>query len=110
MEVKRGDIVLASGPGEYSRKPRPFLIVQSNAFNPTHASISLCPITSIVSDNYMFRVRLDPSAENGLRRTSDIQIDKVQSLQRGRLKTIIGSASVLAMRQVDETLRQWLNI
>lgn len=43
--MRRGDIVIAVTPGDYG-KPRSATVVQSDLFNPTHASITLCPITS----------------------------------------------------------------
>ena len=45
MEIKRGDVVLCAAPGNYG-KPRPAIVVQSDLFNPTHSSITLCPVTS----------------------------------------------------------------
>jgi mRNA interferase MazF len=66
MEVKRGDVVVCAASGDY-RKPRPALVVQSDLFNPTHASITICPITSALQDAPLFRITIDPSAANGLR-------------------------------------------
>ena len=110
MEVRRGFIVRAAGPGEYSRKPRPFLIVQADEFNQTHASICLCPITSEVTGQYLFRIPLQPNAENGLTETSEVQVDKVQSLRRERIRSQIGQVEEAIMAQVDEALRRWLSL
>ena len=63
--MKRGDIVIAVTPGDYG-KPRPAAVVQSDIFNPTHASITLCPITSHLVDAPLFRLSLQPTTENGL--------------------------------------------
>jgi hypothetical protein len=38
MEVGRSDILIAVLPGDYG-KGRPALVVQADAFNPTHASV-----------------------------------------------------------------------
>lgn len=43
--MKRGDIVLAVAAGDYG-KPRPALVVQSDLFNDTHASVLVCLMTS----------------------------------------------------------------
>ena len=110
MELKRGWIVAAAGPGEYSRKPRPFLVVQSDAFNAVHASVTLCPITSEVAAPSFFRLRIEPSALNGLTGSSDIQIDKVQSLRRDRIRSRIGELDDTGMSRVDEALRIWLEL
>jgi PemK-like, MazF-like toxin of type II toxin-antitoxin system len=44
--VKRGAIVVVAAKGAYTGKPRPALILQSDLFNPTHQSVTICPITS----------------------------------------------------------------
>ncbi|VVT04177.1 putative endoribonuclease MazF [Sphingomonas sp. EC-HK361] len=103
-------IVLAAGPGDYSAKPRPFLVVQSDLFNASHGSFTLCPITSIVTGNALFRIAFAPEPGTGLREESEVQIDKVQSLRRARIVRAIGRASPTAMEQVDQALRRWLTL
>lgn len=46
---QRGEIVVCVLSGDYG-KPRPAVVVQSDLFNPTHASITNC-----VPDNYPYR-------------------------------------------------------
>jgi len=108
VEVRRGAIVLAAGPGEFTAKPRPFVVVQSDLFNDAHESVSICPLTSNVTGNHLFRVAVDSSAGTGLDRESEIQVDKVQSLRRTRLVRQVGTVSATTMTQVDEALRRWL--
>jgi len=43
--MKRGDVVVVALSGDYG-KPRPALIVQSDLFNETHASVTLAPVTT----------------------------------------------------------------
>ena len=43
------------------------VVVQADAFNPTHASITICPVTSDVVDAPMFRVAL-PATRDRARR------------------------------------------
>jgi mRNA interferase MazF len=38
MEIKRGDVVICAGPGDYG-KPRPAVVVKSDLFNRTHSSV-----------------------------------------------------------------------
>lgn len=108
MNIERGMIVLAAGPGDAAGTPCPALIVQSDLFNEVHASLTLCPITSIVGGETLFRVPFAPSATNGLRADSEVQVDKVQSLRRQRIVEVIGRAPPTAMEQVDQALRRWL--
>jgi mRNA interferase MazF len=43
--MERGDIIICALSGDYG-KPRPAVVIQSDLFNPTHASITVCPITT----------------------------------------------------------------
>jgi len=43
--MKRGDVVTVAAAGHYG-KPRPAVIVQTDAFPETHASVVICQMTS----------------------------------------------------------------
>jgi mRNA interferase MazF len=58
--VRRGSIVVVAAKGPYTGKPRPALVVQSDLFNPTHSSVTICPITSDCVDAPLFRIPLPP--------------------------------------------------
>ena len=73
--MSRGDIVAIAMRGLYTGKPRPALIVQSDLFNATHSSITICPITSEVVDAPLFRVNIPPGARTGLRVASQAMVD-----------------------------------
>ena len=108
MEIARGSIVLAAGPGDYTGKPRPFLVVQSDVFNEVHQSVTLCPLSTTVGGEALFRVSFDAGGDTGLMREGEVQVDKVQSLRRARVVKTIGHASASAMERVDQALRRWL--
>lgn len=108
--MNRGDIVIVAARGAYSGKPRPALIVQSNLFNETHASFTLCLITSDLQDAPLFRVPIDPSASNGLRDRSEVMIDKMFSAPRANLGSRVGSLAMQDIRRVDDALRLWLQV
>ena len=108
MEVNRADIVVAILPGDYG-KGRPALVVQSDAFNPTHASIVVCPITSHVLDAPLFRLTLRPSTGTGLNVLSQIMIDKMTAIKRERITEVIGRADGGVMQRVNRALKMWLN-
>ena len=56
--MKRGDIVTIAVTGDYG-KPRPAVIIQSDFFNDTHASVLVCPFTSALSDAPLFRIDVE---------------------------------------------------
>lgn len=95
-------------PGDYG-KGRPALIVQSDAFNSTHASIVVCPITPHLVDAPFFRLRLRPSKQNGLKSPSEIMIDKMMAVKRERISRVIGSLDFARMQEVAEAVRRWLD-
>jgi len=105
--VKRGDVVPCVAPGAYG-KPRPAIVVQSNLFNDTHHSVTVCPLTSDLRDAPLFRLDIAPSAGNGLKKPSQVMIDKVVSLPANHTRPAIGKLSDSQLAQVSAALRLWL--
>ena len=93
--MKRGDLVTVAISGDYG-KPRPALVIQSDLFD-VHPSVTVLPVTSELRGTPLFRVRVEPSNDNGLRKTSEIMVDKAQTVLRERVGDPIG-------RLDDETL------
>ena len=110
MEVERGAIVVLAAKGAYTGKPRPAVVVQSNIFNATHASITVCPITSDCVDAPLFRVALPPGDRTGLVVASQVMVDKVSSVPRSAVNRPIGLCDALHLEQIDEALRRWLDL
>ena len=106
--MKRGQIVSTVGRGDFSRKPRPSLIIQADGFNAFHPAVTVCPITSYVSGDAFYRVAILRSDDNGLFTDSEVEIDLVQAIRRERIGAVIGQASEETMFNVDEALRRWL--
>jgi mRNA interferase MazF len=110
LEVKRGDVVVVAAKGAYTGKPRPALVVQSDLFNPTHSSVTLCPITSDCLDAPLFRIPLPPGQRTGLETASQIMIDKVVSVPRTTIGAQIGRCDSSELEAAAEALRQWLEL
>jgi mRNA interferase MazF len=108
-EMSRGDFVLVVSVGDY-RKPRPALVVQSDLYNGTHHSVTICLVTSTLVDAPLFRIPIKPLKRNGLSVTSQVMVDKIQSARRDRIKDVIGSASQSELAAVDAALRGWLGV
>jgi len=109
LNVHRGDVVLVVASGDYG-KPRPAVVVQSDLFNETHASLTVCPVTSSLVDAPLFRVPVKPSRANGLDRQSQIMVDKIQTLRRDRVRERVGSIGPSLMTGVEAALRLWLRL
>ena len=110
MEVARGSIVVLAAKGPYTGKPRPAVVVQSDAFNATHASITVCPITSDCVDAPLFRVPLPPGDRTGLVVASQVMADKLISVPRSAINRAIGTCDDLHLEQIDDALRRWLDL
>jgi mRNA interferase MazF len=108
--VKRGSIVVVAARGAYTGKPRPALVVQSDLFNPTHASVTLCPITSDCVDAPLFRLTLPPGERTGLRTASQVMVDKIVSVPRAAISAEIGECDARELEAVEDGLRRWLGL
>jgi mRNA interferase MazF len=108
--VTRGDIVVVATRGAYTSKPRPAVVVQSDLYNATHASITICPVSTDVVDAPLFRIALPPGGRTGLQAASQVMVDKVVSVPRQSLGTVIGRCSVQEIDAVDDALRGWLGL
>ena len=106
--MTRGDIVVIATKGAYTGKPRPAIVVQSDLFNVTHASVTVCPISSVCVDAALFRVTLPPGTRTGLQLTSQIMVDKVVSVPRSSIAKTLGQCDVTELHTVDDALRRWL--
>jgi len=106
---QRGDVVVCVLSGDYG-KPRPAIVVQSNLFNPTHASITVCPITTHIVDAPLFRLSIEPSAENGLRSSSQIMIDKVSTLKVEKAHQKIETLTQEQIEELNKALKLWLEL
>jgi mRNA interferase MazF len=103
MAMKRGDVILVVAPGDYG-KPRPAVVVQSDIFNETHASIVVCLLSSDLQDAPLFRITIQPSYENGLDVVSQIMVDKIVALKRDRIRARVGSLDEDARLRLNRSL------
>jgi mRNA interferase MazF len=101
--MRRGDVVIVAATGDY-RKPRPAVIVQTDAFPDTHASVVICQMTSEIVDAPDFRVTIEPSNVNGLRMRSQVMVDKPVTVRRGRIGQTVGRLDTEDLRRLNIAL------
>jgi mRNA interferase MazF len=87
--MKRGDVVTVAATGN-NGKPRPAVIVQTDALPVEHASVVVCQMTSELSDASDFRVTIEPTKSNGLRAPSQVMADKPVTIRRERVGQRVG--------------------
>jgi mRNA interferase MazF len=101
--MRRGDVVAVAVSGDYG-KPRPAVIVQTDAFPDSHPSIVVCQMTSRLVDAADFRVAIDPTPENGLRAPSQVMADKPVTVRRERIGQRIGRLGADDMTRLNAAL------
>jgi mRNA interferase MazF len=106
LDLRRGDLVTIALPGDYG-KARPALVVQSNLF-AEHPSVTLLPVTGELRDAPLFRLGVEPSAENGLRKPSQIMVDKAHTLPREKVGAAFGRLKDGTMVAVNRALALFL--
>ena len=87
--MRRGDVVTVAAAGDYG-KPRPAVIVQTDALPQEHASVVVCQLTSELANAPDFRISIEPKPENGLRLKSQVMADKPVTVRRERIGQRIG--------------------
>jgi mRNA interferase MazF len=107
--MRRGDVVTVAAAGDYG-KPRPAVVVQTDAFPEKHTSVVVCQMTSELFDAPDFRVTVDPSDKNRLRARSQIMADKPVKVRRERVGQTIGRLGVEDVRRLNAALAyvMWL--
>lgn len=88
--MRCGDIVTVAASGDYG-KPRPVVIVQSDAFPEGHASVIVCQMTSVLANAPDFRLTIEATRESGLQQRSQIMADKPVTIRRDRIGPRIGA-------------------
>jgi mRNA interferase MazF len=102
MPTSRGDLVIVAAPGDYG-KPRPAVIVQSNAILESHASVVICPMTSELVEAD-FRITIEAGPETGLQVRSQVMADKPVTIRRARIGQRIGHLGATDMARLNVAL------
>jgi len=106
--MMRGDFVTIAMPGDFG-KPRPALVIQADQFGE-HATLTVLPTTSTLVAAPLFRVTVQPNAENGLKKPSQVMVDKAMTLKRDRVRPTFGRIDADALVEVERCLAVFLGI
>ncbi|MCF7994055.1 MAG: type II toxin-antitoxin system PemK/MazF family toxin [Chromatiaceae bacterium] len=87
--MRRGDIVTVAAPGDYG-KPRPAVVIQADLLNETAQSTI---VTSHWVDAPLLRLSLEPSSANGLKKPSQVQVNRLLTLPITKVGATIGRLS-----------------
>jgi mRNA interferase MazF len=99
--MNRGSVVLVSAKGDYG-KTRPAVVVQDSRMENIVASVTVCFLTSDLSTEHrILRIDVAPAAENGLRQQSQVQVEKLMTFSKNKVRGPIGQLSEREMAAVD---------
>jgi len=104
--MKRGDLVPVAIPGDFG-KPRPALVIQSDQFDST-ATATVLLLSGTLVDAPLLRLDVNPGPENGLRKRSQVMIDKAMTVKRDKLGEPFGYLDEGTMIAVTRSLALFL--
>ena len=104
--MRRGDLVTVAISGDFG-KPRPALVIQSDHFGGT-ATVTVLLISGTIVEAPLIRLAVEPTPENGLRKRSQIMIDKAMTVRRDRLAEPFGRLDDATMIAVNRSLALFL--
>ena len=107
--MKRGDVWTVAGGPDYAGKPRPAVVLQDDAFDVT-ASVTICPFTTHSVDAPLVRLPIEPTERNGLRAASQLMIDKITTVSKGKLERRIGRLSGEDIVRVNRAVLVFLGL
>jgi mRNA interferase MazF len=90
-------------------KPRPAVVVQSSLAEPSK-TVTFLPITSDLVRAPAIRVPLEPNAENGLRLSSEVMVDLIQTVGKQKVGAVIGVLDSKTMRKIDASMMLYLGL
>jgi len=95
--------VTVAAAGDYG-KPRPAVVVQTDALPEEHASVVICQMTSELSEAPDLRVTIVPTDKNGLRMRSQVMADKPVTVRRERIGRRIGHLDATDIARLNVAL------
>jgi len=107
--MKRGEIWTVSAGGDYVGKPRPAVIVQDDAFDAT-ASVTICAFTTEPTEAPLLRLPVAPSPQNGLDARSSLMVDKLTTVPRRKVGTLVGRLGDEDMVRLNRALLVFLGL
>lgn len=106
--MRRGDLVTIAMPGDFG-KPQPALVIQADLFDE-HATVTVLPVTGTLVAAPLLRIAVRPNAENGLKKPSQVMVDKAMTVKRDKVGASFGHIDADAMVEVERCLAVFLGI
>lgn len=104
----RGDFVTIAMQGDFG-KPRPALVIQADQFSE-HSSVTVLPVTSTLVSAPLLRITIQTSIENGLRKPSQVMVDKAMTVKRDKVGPSFGRIDPDTLSEIERCLAVFLGI
>lgn len=75
-----------------------------------HDGHTLCPLTSTLRQAPLVRIAVEPSPRNGLRKPSQLMVDKLFTVPIQALGEVVGQLEPDVLTDLDLALRGWLEL
>jgi mRNA interferase MazF len=106
--MQRGDVYIYRDDF-YATKVRPIVIVQSGLVDE-YDSVILCLMTSFENAEAKNRIKIEPSHENGLEKTSYIMTEKLFTVPKADLERQVGKLTDEQMSTINRSLAALFHI
>lgn len=106
--MKRGDVVIVALQGDHG-KPRPALIVQSDAVSGTRL-VSVVLLTSKARDAPLVRVPIAALPATGLQEPSFAMLDRITSADRSKVGAVTGHVDDATMLAINRAMVVFLGL
>jgi mRNA interferase MazF len=73
-------------------------------------SAVLCPLTSTLRQAPLVRIDVEPSQRNGLRKPSQLMVDKLFTVPTEAVGEVVGQLEPQVLVDLDLALRGWLEL
>ena len=107
--MRRGDVWTVAGGKDYAGKPRPVVIVQDDRFDGTD-SITICAFTTDETEAPLFRLPVVANQRNGLRTGCRLMVDKITTVPKTKLGTLIGRMDDADMLRLNQAILVFLGL
>jgi len=107
--LRCGDIWTVAGGKDYAGKPRPVVILQDDRFDATN-SITICALTTDETDAPLFRLLVEPNADNGLRTACRLMVDKITTVPKSKVGAHIGRLGDADVLRLNRAILAFLGL
>lgn len=86
------------------------LLYKKTDFIGSRDALVVCPLTSNIINQSIIRPTIYSDRETGIKKESQIMVDKICSINKKRVKSVIGRINQAQINRLNDALELWLDI